>query len=129
MVVVVRELVEEGPRLQDEGREHHLRQVHPRPHLFQEEPDEGLVLLLELLHLLPSLTQRNTGLRRRECVLGYNATLNTHATHTHSEYRACWQACLHHSSLCSYQENKPPWKYGKDENLLPSYKRLINIFL
>lgn len=93
MIVVVGELVEEGPRLQDEGREHHLRQVHPWPHLFQEEPDEGLVLFLQLLHLLPSLTQRNTGLRRTECVLGYNATLYTHTMHTHNVHRVYWQIC------------------------------------
>ena len=33
MVVVVCQLVKETPRLQDEGGQHHLGQVHPRPHL------------------------------------------------------------------------------------------------
>ena len=55
MVVVVRDLVQEGPGLQDECRQHHLGQVHARPDLLHEEPDDGLVLLTELLGLVSGL--------------------------------------------------------------------------
>lgn len=45
MIVVVRQLVQEGARLQDKGWKHHLRQVHAWPQLLQQAPDQALVLL------------------------------------------------------------------------------------
>ena len=58
MVVVVRDLVQEGPRLQDKCWQHHLGQVHAGPHLLHEEPDDGLVLLTELLGLVSGLDEK-----------------------------------------------------------------------
>ena len=58
MVVVVRDLVQEGARLQYECWQHHLGQVHAGPHLLHEEPDDGLVLLTELLGLVSGLDEK-----------------------------------------------------------------------
>ena len=58
MVVVVRDLVQEGARLQYECRQHHLGQVHARPDLLHEEPDDGLVLLTELFGLVSGLEEK-----------------------------------------------------------------------
>lgn len=45
VVVVIRELAEEGPRLQHEGRQHHTGQVHAWPQLSQQHPHQALVFL------------------------------------------------------------------------------------
>lgn len=45
VVVVVGQLVQEGPRLQDESGQNHLGQVHAWPDLLQQGPDQGFVLL------------------------------------------------------------------------------------
>lgn len=45
MVVVVRQLVQEGAGLQDEGGQHHLGQIHAGAQLLQQGPDQTLVLL------------------------------------------------------------------------------------
>ena len=62
VVVVVGELVQEGARLQDEGGKDHLGQVHARPDLLQQGPDQGLVLLRDCLRLrrLARLQHQNT---------------------------------------------------------------------
>lgn len=51
MVVVVRELVQEGAWLQDEGGQHHLGQVHARPKLLQQGPHQSFILLRNRLCL------------------------------------------------------------------------------
>ena len=58
MVVVVGYLVQEGSRLEDKSREHHLGEVHAWPDLLHEEPDDGLVLLTELLGLVSGLEEK-----------------------------------------------------------------------
>lgn len=45
VVVVVGQLVQEGPRLQDEGGQDDLGQIHAWPHLLQQSPDQRLILL------------------------------------------------------------------------------------
>lgn len=45
MVVVVRQFVQKGPGLKDEGGQHHLGQIHARSHLLQQSPDQRFVLL------------------------------------------------------------------------------------
>ena len=55
MVVIIRDFIQEGPRLQDEGGKHHLRQVHARPNLLHQEPDDRFVLFAEFLCLIFSL--------------------------------------------------------------------------
>lgn len=40
MVIVVRKLIEEGTRFKDESGEDHLTEVHPRPNLLEQKPDE-----------------------------------------------------------------------------------------
>lgn len=45
MVVVVRQFVQKGPGLQDEGGQHHLGQIHARSHLLQQSPDQRFILL------------------------------------------------------------------------------------
>ena len=52
MIVVVRDLVQEGPGLQDEGRKHHFAKIHAWPDLLHQEPDDGLVLVAQLLSLV-----------------------------------------------------------------------------
>ena len=51
MEVVVRQLIQERARLQDESGQHHLGQVHAGPQLLQQRPDKTLVLLRHRLHL------------------------------------------------------------------------------
>lgn len=60
MVVVVREFVKEGARLQDEGGQHHPGQVHARPQLLQQDPHQALVLLGDgfCLRRLPCLQRQ-----------------------------------------------------------------------
>ena len=58
MVIVIGDLVQEGPRLQDECWQDDLGQVHARPDLLHEEPDDGLVLLTELLGLVSGLDEK-----------------------------------------------------------------------
>lgn len=45
MVIVVGELVQEGSWLEDEGGQHNLREIHARPNLLQQRPDERFILL------------------------------------------------------------------------------------
>lgn len=60
VVVVVGELVEEGARFQDEGGQDDFGQVHSGAHLFDEEPDEALVVLGQLLRQLARLLHTRT---------------------------------------------------------------------
>ena len=55
MVIIIRDFVEEGPWLEDEGRQHHLGQIHARPHLLHQEPDDRFVLFAKFLCLIFSL--------------------------------------------------------------------------
>ena len=49
VAVVVGELVEERARLEHEGGQCHARQVHAWPQLFQQDPHQALILLLQVL--------------------------------------------------------------------------------
>ncbi len=62
VVIVIRQFVQEGPRLQDEGGQHHLGQIHARSHLLQQSPDERFILLRHRLCLggLASLEEKHT---------------------------------------------------------------------
>ena len=51
VVVVVAELVEEGPRLEDEGGEDDAGEVHAGADLLDQEPHDTLVLVADLFRL------------------------------------------------------------------------------
>lgn len=55
MVIIIRDFVKEGPRLEDEGGKHHLGQVHARSYLLHQEPDDRFVLFAKFLCLIFSL--------------------------------------------------------------------------
>jgi len=51
MIVVVREFLQERPRLKDEGGKNNLGKVHAGSDLLDQEPDDRLVLVGDLLGL------------------------------------------------------------------------------
>lgn len=55
MIIGVWQLIQEGPRLQNKGGEHHFWEVHAWSDLLHEVPDERLVFLSKLFYLLPCL--------------------------------------------------------------------------
>ena len=58
VVVVVAELVEEGPGLEDEGGEDDAGEVHAGADLLHQEPHDRLVLVAYLLRLQQQQRQR-----------------------------------------------------------------------
>lgn len=43
MIVVIRQFVQEGPGLENEGGQHHFGQIHARSDLLQQSPDQRFV--------------------------------------------------------------------------------------
>lgn len=45
MIVVIRQFVQEGSGLKDEGGQHHFGQIHAGSDLLQQSPDQRFVFL------------------------------------------------------------------------------------
>lgn len=64
MVVIIRQLIEEGSRLEDERGQDDFGEIHAGAHLLHQEPDEALVIIGQLLRQLANLRHENENEKR-----------------------------------------------------------------